>query len=84
MVILRNYISVLYFLHLDLALHSASQPVSKSSSSVSLYSNGSDGTAAFGQSASSSTNDLANSLLTALQADGLENFNPFLPINLLQ
>ncbi|XP_076139905.1 putative E3 ubiquitin-protein ligase HERC1 isoform X8 [Alosa pseudoharengus] len=70
--------------HRDLGLHSASQPVSKSSSSVSLYSNGSDGTAAFGQSASSSTNDLANSLLTALQADGLENFNPFLPINLLQ
>ncbi|XP_072518712.1 probable E3 ubiquitin-protein ligase HERC1 isoform X2 [Salminus brasiliensis] len=64
--------------------HTSSQPVSKSSSSVSLYSNGSDGTAIFGQSASSSTNDLTTSLLTALQADGLENFNPFLPINLLQ
>ncbi|KAM6984699.1 putative E3 ubiquitin-protein ligase HERC1 [Aplochiton taeniatus] len=68
--------------------HSSSQPVSKSSSSVSLYSTGSEGTAIFGQSnggsASSSTNDLAASLLTALQADGLENFNPFLPINLLQ
>uniref|UniRef100_A0A8B9H6W4 HECT-type E3 ubiquitin transferase n=1 Tax=Astyanax mexicanus TaxID=7994 RepID=A0A8B9H6W4_ASTMX len=35
--------------------------------SVSLYSNGSDGTAIFGQSASSSTNDLTTSLLTALQ-----------------
>ncbi|KAI4901439.1 hypothetical protein NFI96_014722 [Prochilodus magdalenae] len=68
----------------DPAGHSSSQPVSKSSSSVSLYSNGSDGTAIFGQSASSSTNDLTTSLLTALQADGLENFNPFLPINLLQ
>ncbi|XP_073680135.1 probable E3 ubiquitin-protein ligase HERC1 [Garra rufa] len=64
--------------------HSSSQPVSKSSSSVSLYSNGSEGTAVFGQSASPSTNDLTASLLTALQADGLENFNPFLPINLLQ
>ncbi|KAJ7986812.1 hypothetical protein DPEC_G00332260 [Dallia pectoralis] len=68
--------------------HSSSQPVSKSSSSVSLYSTGSEGTAIFGQSngasASSSTNDLAASLLSALQADGLENFNPFLPINLLQ
>ncbi|CAB1352023.1 unnamed protein product [Coregonus sp. 'balchen'] len=67
---------------------SSSQPVSKSSSSVSLYSTGSEGTAIFGQSngasASSSTNDLAASLLSALQADGLENFNPFLPINLLQ
>ncbi|XP_062334757.1 probable E3 ubiquitin-protein ligase HERC1 [Osmerus eperlanus] len=67
---------------------SSSQPVSKSSSSVSLYSTGSEGTAVFGQSngasASSSTNDLAASLLTALQADSLDNFNPFLPINLLQ
>ncbi|XP_066501303.1 probable E3 ubiquitin-protein ligase HERC1 isoform X2 [Hoplias malabaricus] len=68
----------------DSAGQTSSQPVSKSSSSVSLYSNGSDGTAIFGQSASSSTNDLTTSLLTALQADGLENFNPFLPINLLQ
>ncbi|XP_037401666.1 probable E3 ubiquitin-protein ligase HERC1 isoform X2 [Pygocentrus nattereri] len=68
----------------DSAGHGSSQPVSKSSSSVSLYSNGSDGTAIFGQSASSSTNDLTTSLLSALQADGLENFNPFLPINLLQ
>ncbi|XP_036385733.1 probable E3 ubiquitin-protein ligase HERC1 isoform X2 [Megalops cyprinoides] len=72
----------------DSGHHSSSQPVSKSSSTVSLYSNGSEGTAAFGQppsaSASSSNNDLAASLLTALQADGLENFNPFLPINLLQ
>ncbi|XP_031681979.1 probable E3 ubiquitin-protein ligase HERC1 isoform X1 [Oncorhynchus kisutch] len=68
--------------------HSSSQPLSKTSSSVSLYSTGSEGTAIFGQSngasASSSTNDLAASLLSALQADGLENFNPFLPINLLQ
>ncbi|KAM3873957.1 putative E3 ubiquitin-protein ligase HERC1 [Diretmus argenteus] len=68
--------------------HSSSQPISKSSSSVSLYSTGSEGTAVFGQSngasASSSTNDLTASLLTALQADGLDNFNPFLPINLLQ
>uniref|UniRef100_UPI003AAEB7BA probable E3 ubiquitin-protein ligase HERC1 n=1 Tax=Centroberyx gerrardi TaxID=166262 RepID=UPI003AAEB7BA len=68
--------------------HLSSQPISKSSSSVSLYSTGSEGTAIFGQSngasASSSNNDLAASLLTALQADGLENFNPFLPINLLQ
>ncbi|KAI7795921.1 putative E3 ubiquitin-protein ligase HERC1-like [Triplophysa rosa] len=64
--------------------NSSSQPVSKSSSSVSLYSNGSEGTAIFGQSASPSTNDLTASLLTALHADGLDNFNPFLPINLLQ
>ncbi|XP_073791889.1 probable E3 ubiquitin-protein ligase HERC1 isoform X5 [Danio rerio] len=70
--------------HKDSGTHSSSQPVSKSSSSVSLYSNGSEGTAIFGQSASPSTNDLTASLLTALQADGLENFNPFLPINLLQ
>ncbi|XP_035245722.1 probable E3 ubiquitin-protein ligase HERC1 isoform X2 [Anguilla anguilla] len=72
----------------DPAQPSSSQPVSKSSSTVSLYSNGSEGAAAFGQSASasasSSSNDLAASLLSALQADGLENFNPFLPINLLQ
>ncbi|XP_035383560.1 probable E3 ubiquitin-protein ligase HERC1 isoform X3 [Electrophorus electricus] len=68
----------------DPAGHASSQPVSKSSSSISLHSNGSDGTAIFGQSASSSTNDLTTSLLTALQADGLENFNPFLPISLLQ
>ncbi|KAL1253293.1 hypothetical protein QQF64_017986 [Cirrhinus molitorella] len=70
--------------HKDSGGHLSSQPVSKSSSSVSLYSNGSEGTAIFGQSASPSTNDLTASLLTALQADGLENFNPFLPINLLQ
>ncbi|KAK2827719.1 hypothetical protein Q7C36_018645 [Tachysurus vachellii] len=64
--------------------HSASQPVSQSSSSVSLHSNTSDVTAVFGQSTSSSTNDLTSSLLTALQADGLDNFNPFLPISILQ
>ncbi|XP_065100040.1 probable E3 ubiquitin-protein ligase HERC1 isoform X2 [Paramisgurnus dabryanus] len=70
--------------HKDSAGNSSSQPVSKSSSSVSLYSNGSEGTAIFGQSGSPSTNDLTASLLTALHVDGLENFNPFLPINLLQ
>ncbi|XP_026209981.1 probable E3 ubiquitin-protein ligase HERC1 isoform X2 [Anabas testudineus] len=68
--------------------HLSSQPISKSSSSVSLYSAGSEGTAIFGQSnrasASSSNTDLASSLPTHLQADGLENFNPFLPISLLQ
>ncbi|KAG2466568.1 HERC1 ligase, partial [Polypterus senegalus] len=68
--------------------HPPSQAMSKSSSTMSLYSNGSDGNATFsmsnGASASSSSNDLAASLLSALQADGLENFNPFLPINLLQ
>ncbi|KAM9735317.1 putative E3 ubiquitin-protein ligase HERC1 isoform 5-T6 [Menidia menidia] len=66
----------------------SSQPISKSSSSVSLYSAGSEGTAIFGQSnrasASSSNTDLASSLPTNLQTDGLENFNPFLPISLLQ
>ncbi|XP_028274446.1 probable E3 ubiquitin-protein ligase HERC1 isoform X2 [Parambassis ranga] len=66
----------------------SSQPISKSSSSVSLYSAGSEGTAIFGQSnrasASSSNTDLASSLPTNLQADGLDNFNPFLPISLLQ
>ncbi|KAM4527576.1 putative E3 ubiquitin-protein ligase HERC1 isoform 4-T4 [Odontesthes bonariensis] len=66
----------------------SSQPISKSSSSVSLYSAGSEGTAIFGQSnrasASSSNTDLAASLPTNLQADGLDNFNPFLPISLLQ
>ncbi|KAL4617326.1 putative E3 ubiquitin-protein ligase HERC1 [Arapaima gigas] len=70
-------------------LHSSSsQSVSKSSSTVSLYSNGSEGTTIFcpsnGACASSSSNDLTTSLLSALQTDGLENFNPFLPINLLQ
>ncbi|XP_029920656.1 probable E3 ubiquitin-protein ligase HERC1 isoform X2 [Myripristis murdjan] len=74
--------------HKESGHHLSSQPISKSSSSVSLYSTGSEGTAVFGQSdgasASSSNNDLAASLLTALQADGLENFNPFLPINFLQ
>ncbi|KAA8584475.1 hypothetical protein FQN60_008260 [Etheostoma spectabile] len=64
------------------------QPISKSSSSVSLYSAGSEGTAIFGQSsrasASSSNTDLASSLPTHLQADGLDNFNPFFPISLLQ
>ncbi|XP_058472668.1 probable E3 ubiquitin-protein ligase HERC1 [Solea solea] len=68
--------------------HASSQPISKSSSSVSLYSAGSEGTAIFGQSnrasASSSNTDLASSLPINLQADGLENFNPFLPISLLQ
>ncbi|KAM4720559.1 putative E3 ubiquitin-protein ligase HERC1 isoform 3-T4 [Anableps anableps] len=68
--------------------HLSSQSISKSSSSVSLYSAGSEGTAIFGQSnrvsASSSSNDLASSLPTNLQADGLESFNPFLPISLLQ
>ncbi|XP_053543730.1 probable E3 ubiquitin-protein ligase HERC1 isoform X7 [Ictalurus punctatus] len=64
--------------------HGTSQPVSQSSSSMSLHSNASDVTAAFGQSTSSSTNDLTSSLLTALQADGLDNFNPFLPISILQ
>ncbi|XP_040914291.1 probable E3 ubiquitin-protein ligase HERC1 isoform X7 [Toxotes jaculatrix] len=67
--------------------HLSSQPISKSSSSVSLYSAGSEGTAIFGQSnrasASSSNTDLASSLPTNLQADGLDNFNPFLPISLL-
>ncbi|XP_041825741.1 probable E3 ubiquitin-protein ligase HERC1 isoform X2 [Melanotaenia boesemani] len=66
----------------------SSQPISKSSSSVSLYSVGSEGTAIFGQSnrasASSSNTDLASSLPTNLQTDGLDNFNPFLPISLLQ
>ncbi|KAF7696652.1 hypothetical protein HF521_005070 [Silurus meridionalis] len=62
--------------------HVVSQTVSQSSSSVSLHSNTSDVTAVFGQS--SSTNDLTSSLLTALQADGLDNFNPFLPISILQ
>ncbi|KAM3600471.1 uncharacterized protein V6R79_024041 [Siganus canaliculatus] len=68
--------------------HHSSQPISKSSSSVSLYSAGSEGTAIFGQSniasASSSNTDLASSLPTNLQADGLDNFNPFFPISLLQ
>ncbi|XP_051907348.1 probable E3 ubiquitin-protein ligase HERC1 isoform X3 [Hippocampus zosterae] len=65
-----------------------SQPISKSSSSVSLYSVGSEGTAIFGQSnrasASSSNTELASSLPTNMQADGLDQFNPFLPISLLQ
>ncbi|XP_047185393.1 probable E3 ubiquitin-protein ligase HERC1 isoform X3 [Scophthalmus maximus] len=68
--------------------HLSSQPISKSSSSVSLYSAGSEGTAIFGQSnrasASSSNTDLASSLPANLQTDGLDNFNPFLPISLLQ
>ncbi|KAM9794366.1 putative E3 ubiquitin-protein ligase HERC1 isoform 3-T6 [Syngnathus typhle] len=68
--------------------HSTSQPISKSSSSVSLYSVGSEGTAIFGQSnrasASSSNTELASSLPANLQADALDQFNPFLPISLLQ
>ncbi|XP_063334410.1 probable E3 ubiquitin-protein ligase HERC1 isoform X1 [Pelmatolapia mariae] len=68
--------------------HLSSQPISKSSSSVSLYSVGSEGTAVFGQSnrasASSSNTDLASSLPINLQADSLDHFNPFLPISLLQ
>ncbi|XP_067431213.1 probable E3 ubiquitin-protein ligase HERC1 isoform X2 [Thunnus thynnus] len=68
--------------------HLSSQPISKSSSSVSLYSVGSEGTAIFGQSnrasVSSSNTELASSLPTNQQADGLDNFNPFLPISLLQ
>ncbi|XP_067431218.1 probable E3 ubiquitin-protein ligase HERC1 isoform X7 [Thunnus thynnus] len=67
--------------------HLSSQPISKSSSSVSLYSVGSEGTAIFGQSnrasVSSSNTELASSLPTNQQADGLDNFNPFLPISLL-
>ncbi|XP_037609796.1 probable E3 ubiquitin-protein ligase HERC1 isoform X7 [Sebastes umbrosus] len=73
--------------HKESGHHSSSQPISKSSSSVSLYSAGSEGTAIFGQSnrasASSSNTDLASSLPTNLQADGLDNFNPFFPISLL-
>ncbi|TSK72182.1 putative E3 ubiquitin-protein ligase HERC1 [Bagarius yarrelli] len=65
-------------------VHGTSQPVSQSSSSMSLHSNTSDVTAVFGQSTSSPNNDLTSSLLTALQADGLDNFNPFLPISILQ
>nr|XP_015195044.1 PREDICTED: probable E3 ubiquitin-protein ligase HERC1 isoform X5 [Lepisosteus oculatus] len=64
------------------------QTMSESSSTMSLHSNGSEGNNTFclstAASTSSSSNDLAASLLSALQADGLENFNPFLPINLLQ
>ncbi|XP_041666433.1 probable E3 ubiquitin-protein ligase HERC1 isoform X2 [Cheilinus undulatus] len=74
--------------HKESGHHSSSQPVSKSSSSVSLYSAGSEGTAIFGQSnrasASSSNTDLASSLPTNLQADTLDSFNPFFPISLLQ
>ncbi|XP_034565879.1 probable E3 ubiquitin-protein ligase HERC1 isoform X2 [Notolabrus celidotus] len=74
--------------HKESGHHSSSQPVSKSSSSVSLYSAGSEGTAIFGQSniasASSSNTDLASSLPTNLQADALDSFNPFFPISLLQ
>ncbi|XP_074547318.1 putative E3 ubiquitin-protein ligase HERC1 isoform X2 [Halichoeres trimaculatus] len=74
--------------HKESGHHSASQPVSKSSSSVSLYSAGSEGTAIFGQSnrasASSSNTDLASSLPTNLHADALDSFNPFFPISLLQ
>uniref|UniRef100_A0A1A8FK92 HECT-type E3 ubiquitin transferase n=1 Tax=Nothobranchius korthausae TaxID=1143690 RepID=A0A1A8FK92_9TELE len=74
--------------HRESGRHLSSQSISKSSSSVSLYSAGSEGTAIFGQSnrvsASSSNNDLATSLATNLQVDGLDNFNPFLPISLLQ
>ncbi|XP_075899766.1 putative E3 ubiquitin-protein ligase HERC1 isoform X1 [Nelusetta ayraudi] len=68
--------------------HHSSQPMSKSSSSVSLYSAGSEGTAIFGQSnrasASSSNTDLASSLPVNLQTDGFDSFNPFFPISLLQ
>ncbi|XP_031715964.1 probable E3 ubiquitin-protein ligase HERC1 isoform X3 [Anarrhichthys ocellatus] len=74
--------------HKESGHHLSSQPISKSSSSVSLYSAGSEGTAIFGQSnrasASSSNTDLASSLPANLQADGLDNFNPFFPISLLQ
>lgn len=66
----------------------SSNPISKSSSSVSLYSAGSEGTAIFGQSnrasASSSNTDLTTSLTTNLQMEALDHFNPFLPISLLQ
>ncbi|XP_065821674.1 probable E3 ubiquitin-protein ligase HERC1 isoform X4 [Labrus bergylta] len=74
--------------HKESGHHPSSQPVSKSSSSVSLYSAGSEGTAIFGQSnrasASSSNTDLASSLPAHLQADTLDSFNPFFPISLLQ
>ncbi|XP_068430797.1 probable E3 ubiquitin-protein ligase HERC1 isoform X3 [Clinocottus analis] len=74
--------------HKESGHHLSSRPISKSSSSVSLYSAGSEGTAIFGQSnrasASSSNTDLASSLPTNLQAEGLDNFNPFFPISLLQ
>uniref|UniRef100_UPI0037E82BA5 probable E3 ubiquitin-protein ligase HERC1 n=1 Tax=Semicossyphus pulcher TaxID=241346 RepID=UPI0037E82BA5 len=74
--------------HKESGHHSSSQPISKSSSSVSLYSAGSEGTAIFGQSnrasASSSNTDLASSLPTNLHAEALESFNPFFPISLLQ
>ncbi|XP_034402246.1 probable E3 ubiquitin-protein ligase HERC1 isoform X2 [Cyclopterus lumpus] len=74
--------------HKESGHHLSSQPISKSSSSVSLYSAGSEGTAIFGQSnrasASSSNTDLASSLPTNLQTEGLDNFNPFFPISLLQ
>ncbi|XP_076014530.1 putative E3 ubiquitin-protein ligase HERC1 isoform X2 [Genypterus blacodes] len=66
----------------------SSQPISKSSSSVSLYSAGSEGTAIFGQShrasVSSSNNDLAVSLPTVLHPDEVDNFGILLPMSLLQ
>ncbi|KAK7896525.1 hypothetical protein WMY93_021850 [Mugilogobius chulae] len=72
----------------DTAHTMSSQPISKSSSSASLYSAGSEGTAVFGQSnrasVSSSNTDLASSLPLSLHSDSLDTFNPFLPISLLQ
>nr|XP_014345328.1 PREDICTED: probable E3 ubiquitin-protein ligase HERC1 [Latimeria chalumnae] len=64
------------------------QTISESSSSFSLRSCSSEGTTTSPlsnvASASSSINDLGSSIFSALHNSGVDNFNPFLPINLIQ
>ncbi|XP_007895403.2 probable E3 ubiquitin-protein ligase HERC1 [Callorhinchus milii] len=61
-----------------------SQAVSNSSSTVSLYSNSSEESTGIPFSMPASNSSSATNLGSLVSANGLENFNPFLPINVLQ
>ncbi|XP_072428176.1 probable E3 ubiquitin-protein ligase HERC1 isoform X3 [Chiloscyllium punctatum] len=61
-----------------------SQAASTSSSTVSLYSNSSEESAGVPFSVSASNSSSTTNLGSLVSTNGLENFNPFLPVNVLQ
>ncbi|XP_051890412.1 LOW QUALITY PROTEIN: probable E3 ubiquitin-protein ligase HERC1 [Pristis pectinata] len=61
-----------------------SQAASTSSSTVSLYSNSSEESTGVPISVPASNSSSATNLGSLVSANGLENFNPFLPVNVLQ
>ncbi|XP_043542936.1 probable E3 ubiquitin-protein ligase HERC1 isoform X3 [Chiloscyllium plagiosum] len=61
-----------------------SQAASTSSSTVSLYSNSSEESAGIPFSVSASNSSSTTNLGSLVSTNGLENFNPFLPVNVLQ